>query len=288
MAWCRLRDDWREFRLDRIVSVRETGEPAPVRRIEGGSMTKSWGPPRKADHQTGSNPAYARAIAAALEGVSMATRSGVSTYKVDGQPFLRVDEHDASVVVDGHTIVLRTIGRDNLRDLVESAWADRAPKPAVTAHRRARARWAKLPEITFDDLREVILALPGAVEGPIWGNDPGFLIGTEKKTRFARFGPPEAGRPGNLLPPDDEGTLVILRCEQRPDLLAARPDRWFTTPHYGDPTEPGAVITRLSEHRGADDLAEIAELLEDAWRDVASPDLVAHLDRNARHTRGGD
>lgn len=249
-------------------------------------MTRSWGPPRKADHQTGANPAYARAVATALAGVVTSTRWGVSTHKVGGEAFLRVDEHDGSVVVDGQTIVLRTIGRDDLRDLIESAWADRASTQAVTAHRRARARWANQTPISFDDIRQVILALPGAVEGPIWGNDPGFLIGTEKKTRFARFGPPEASRPGNLLPPDDEGTLVILRCEQRPELLAARPDRWFTTPHHGHPTEPGAVITRLSEHRGPDDLAEIAELLEDAWREVASPDLVAQLDGAAHRPRG--
>jgi hypothetical protein len=245
-------------------------------------MTRSWGPPRKSDHQTGSNPAYARAVAGALAGVATSTRSAVSIHRVGGEPFLRVDERDGSVVVDGQTIVLRTIGRDDLRDLIESAWAERAPKAAVTAQRRARARWAEQPAITFDDVREVIFALPGAVEGPIWGNDPGFLIGTQKKTRFARFGPPEAGRPGNVLPPDDEGTLVILRCEQRPELLASRPDRWFTTPHYGDPAEPGAVITRLSEHRGPDDLAEIAELLEDAWREVASPDLMAQLDNEGR------
>jgi predicted DNA-binding transcriptional regulator YafY len=286
VAWCRLREDVREFRLDRIVSVRETGEPAPARQIEGGNMTRNWGPPRKADHQTGSNPAYARAVASALDGVSTTIRAGVSTHKVGGERFLRVDEHDGSVLVDGQTIVLRTIGRDDLRDLIESAWVDRAPKAAVTAHRRSRARWAEQHAITFDVMREVILALPGAVEGPIWGNDPGFLIGTDKRTRFARFGPPEADRPGNLLPPDDEGTLVILRCEQRPELLAARPDRWFTTPHYGDPTEPGAVITRLSEHRGPEDLAEIAELLEDAWREVASPDLVAQRHGNARQSHG--
>jgi hypothetical protein len=193
----------------------------------------------------------------------------------------RVDEHDGSIVVEGQTIVLRTIGRDDLRDLIESAWADRAPKADVTAYRRTRARWAKQPEVTFDDIRKIILALPGAVEGAIWGNDPGFLIGTEKKTRFARFGPPEARRPGNLLPPDDEGTLVILRCEQRAELLAARPDRWFTTAHYGDPTEPGAIITRLSEHRGPDDLAEIAELLQDAWREVA-PGRAARREDGAR------
>jgi hypothetical protein len=120
----------------------------------------------------------------------------------------------------------------------------------------------------------VILALPGAVEGPIWGSSIGFLIGTEKKTRFARFGPGV----GNLLPPDDEDALVILRCDQRPALLAARPDRYFVTPHYGEPDEPGAVITRLSEHRAASDLEELAELLEDAWREVATPELRARLE----------
>jgi len=285
VAWCRLRDDVREFRLDRIVSVHDNGDAASERQIEGGTMTRSWGAPRKADHQTGSNPAYARAVADALAGATTTTRAGVSTHKLGGETFLQVDEHDESVLLDGRTILLRTIGRDDLRDLIESAWADRAPKAAVTAHRRALARRAKQPTISFDDVRQVIRVLPGAVEGPIWGNDPGFLIGTEKKTRFARFGPPEGSRPGNLLPPDDEGTLVILRCERRPELLAARPDRWFTTAHYGDPTEPGAVITRLVEHRGPNDLAEIAELLEDAWREVASPDLAAQLDGNPPRSR---
>ncbi|HEX5365600.1 MAG TPA: WYL domain-containing protein [Acidimicrobiales bacterium] len=286
VAWCRLRDDVRAFRLDRIVSVRETGEAAPVRHIDGDRLVGGWGPPRGADHQTGSNPAYARAVATALAGATATARSGVSTHRVAGQAFLRVDEHDGSVVVDGHTIVLRTIGRDDLRELVESAWAGRAPKPAVSAHRRARALWAQQPTVTFDDVRKVVAALPGAVEGPIWGADPGFLVGTDKRTRFARFGPPEAGRPGNLLPPDDENTLVILRCERRPELLAARADRWFTTAHYGDPGQPGALITRLSEHRGPDDLAGIAELLVDAWREVAPPEVVARFVARAGR-RGG-
>ncbi|HEY8525485.1 MAG TPA: hypothetical protein VIL48_11005 [Acidimicrobiales bacterium] len=242
-------------------------------------MSRNWGPPRKADHQTGAVPAFADAVAAGLAQVTTTPRGGVTTHAVGGEAFLVVDERDRTVVVDGQTIVLRTIGRDDLRDVIEAAWAARAPERAVAAHRRARARWEARPPITFDDVRGLIRRLPGAVEGPIWGKDLGFLIGTDKKTRFARFGPPESGPPGNLLPPDDEGTLVVLRCEQRPELLAARPDRWFTTPHYGDPTEPGAVITRLSEHRGPDDLAEIAEVLEDAWREVASPELVAQLDR---------
>ena len=36
---------------------------------------------------------------------------------------------------------------------------------------------------------------------------------------------------------------------------------------------------RLSEHRGEADLAELAELLEEAWLDAAPPDLVEKLER---------
>src|SRR5207248_8170324 len=77
VAWCRLRDDVRDFRLDRIVSVRETGEAAPVRQIEGGSMAKNSGAPSRVDHQTGSNAGFARAVATTLVGVATTTRSGV-------------------------------------------------------------------------------------------------------------------------------------------------------------------------------------------------------------------
>jgi hypothetical protein len=124
----------------------------------------------------------------------------------------------------------------------------------------------------------MVLELPGAVEGPIWGKDLGFLIGTEKKTRFARFGPPAGGRIGNLLPPDDENTFLVFYCPQKPELLASSADRFFTTPHYGPPEEPGGVIVRLTEFRGPAELDELAELIEDAWREVASPDLITELD----------
>ena len=264
VGWCRLRDDQRSFRLDRIVSVRNRGEPAPLREVEDMSK-RQWGAPRKVDHRTGANPAFARAVAEALPGVE----SKGDRHAVSGEVFLAVDERDDSVLVGGEqTIVLRTIGRDDLRAAIESAWAVVAPKRSVTAHRKRRDQWAALPAITEDDVRRVIGSFPGANEGPIWGQDIGFRVGEEKKTRFARFGPPEGGRVGNLVAPDDEGTLVVLRYEDKPALLASRPDRWFTTPHYGPPDEPGGVITRLSEHRGPDDLAEIAEVLEDAYRSV--------------------
>jgi len=73
--------------------------------------------------------------------------------------------------------------------------------------------------------------------------------------------------------------MVIFYCHQKPELLAASADRYFTTPHYGNADEPGGVLVRLSEHRGADDLAELAELLEDAWREVATPELIEQRER---------
>ena len=42
--------------------------------------------------------------------------------------------------------------------------------------------------------------------------------------------------------------------------------------------QPGGVIVRLSELRGREERGELAEVIEDAWRDAAPPELVAQLD----------
>ena len=254
----------------------------PAQSAAGAAKRRSsWGPPRKMHNRTGANPAFAEAIATALPGVESRRGRGRTSFSVDGQRFLTVDDECAVVMVAGgdeHTLLFVSTGRDAMRAAIEDAWRGVAPKRQVTQQRNAQAKRAKEPAITVDDIRRIILSFPGAVEGPIWGKDPGFLIGTEKKTRFARFGPPEGSNVSNLLPPDDEDALVILRCRQRPEVLATSPDRFFTTPHYGPPDEPGAVITRLAENRGAAELQEIAELLEDAWREVASPQQIAELE----------
>jgi hypothetical protein len=207
-------------------------------------------------------------------------RSGRSSFAVDKQRFLVVDDATAQVAFDaGDAITLEfgVVGRDELRATIEEAWASFAPKPAITTYRRRTAARAKQRVVTPDDIRHVVAALPDANEGPIWGKDLGFRVGDEKKTRFARFGPPESGRVGNLLPPDDAGTLVIFHCEAKPELLASTPERYFTTPHYGDDDGPGGIIVRLSEFRGDAELEELAELLEDAWREVASAELIEEL-----------
>jgi hypothetical protein len=305
VGWCRLRDASRSFRLDRISKVKPTGEIAPERpldtfvdwadtfvpetaREENGMPPKAAprrsnrGAPRRAEHRTGSSRAFATAIATALPGTTATNRRGTTSFRVEGSTYLTVDDESAVVrdaTDDEHSFLFVAVGRDDLRAAIEDAWASIAPKPAVTSYRRARQRYLRQPALTEDDIRRLVLALPGANEGPIWGQELGFRVGEEKRTRFARFGPPEAGRVGNLLPPDDEHTLVILECEQKPELLASSADRYFATPHYGPVDEPGGIILRLAEHRGPAALAEVGELLEDAWRAVAPPELVEQYDR---------
>jgi hypothetical protein len=225
-------------------------------------------------------------VADPLPGVERATRRGTTTCSVDEVPFVTIDDADGSAVVQlpggPRTLLLQTLGRDEVRETIERAWEAVAPKRAVTAHRRKVTARSKLAALRPDDVRAMVAALPGANEGPIWGTQLGFRASDEKKTRFARFGPPEGDRVSNLLPPDDEDALVIFHCEQKAELLASSADRFFTTPHYGPVDEPGGIILRLVEQRGAAEHAEVAELLEDAWREVAPPERIEELERPRR------
>jgi predicted DNA-binding transcriptional regulator YafY len=305
IGWCRLRRAGRAFRLDRISSVRPSGETAPERDIdplidwledtdtpdvgEGGGRTmnmrttrRATGPPRRGEHRTGSTSAFARAIAVALPTTELADRRRSQTFSVAGHVFLAIEPGDSVLIdfADGaeQSLLIPRVGRDELRERIEQAWESFATPSQRRSLYAARRKRAALAPVTREDIRDIILALPGAREGPIWGNEIGFLIGTEKRTRFARFGPPVGSGIGNLLHPDDEDALVILHCSSKPSLLASCPERFFTTPHYGPADEPGGVITRLAENRGTAELQELAELLEDAWRDVAPSELLVQRD----------
>ena len=144
LGWCRTRDAERAFRLDRIASIVDSGEPAPERHLDGmvgweddvvtpdvdggGAMSptssaRRGGAPRRVDHRTGSSPAFARAVTEALPGVERATRRGTTTCSVDDVPFVTIDEADGSLVVqlpDGpRTLLLATLGRDEVRETIE-------------------------------------------------------------------------------------------------------------------------------------------------------------------------
>jgi len=83
-----------------------------------------------------------------------------------------------------------------------------------------------------------------------------------------------------LIGPDDDDSFMVFNCDYRHELLTERADRFFVTPHYGDPNEPGTVVTRLSENT-VDDLDELADVIEDSWRAVAPAALIAQWDSNS-------
>jgi len=109
---------------------------------------------------------------------------------------------------------------------------------------------------TEDDVRRLALALPATTEKPSYGT-PGFRV---KDKLFARMR-------------DEPDVLVVWvpDLEDKDALIASEPDRFFTTPHYdGHPT----VLVRL----GNISVAELDELLTDAWRTRASKKLLKDFD----------
>ncbi|CAB4938965.1 unannotated protein [freshwater metagenome] len=110
---------------------------------------------------------------------------------------------------------------------------------------------------TEDDVRELALALPATIEKPSYGT-PGFRV---RDRLFARMWDGE---------PD---VLVVWTggLDEKEGLLAAEPEKLFTTAHYdGHPH----VLVRLT----AVDREELADLLEDAWRARAPRRLVEERD----------
>jgi hypothetical protein len=98
--------------------------------------------------------------------------------------------------------------------------------------------------VTEDDIRSVALALPATTERLSYGT-PGFRVGDKL---FARI--------------REEGDVLVVWCAdvaEKEALIAAHPDRFFTTPHYdGHPS----VLVRLAQI----DIDELTDLLTEAWR----------------------
>jgi hypothetical protein len=106
------------------------------------------------------------------------------------------------------------------------------------------------------DVRRVALALPETSEKLSWGT-PSFRV---RNRGFARI--------------REEGDVLAVHCAgegEKLALISAEPDKFFTTPHYdGYPM----VLVRFA----AIDLAELTELLTDAWRLRAPRRLVTQFD----------
>ena len=114
---------------------------------------------------------------------------------------------------------------------------------------------------TFDDVRQICLALPETEEST-WFGTPSFKV---KGKGFVRLR-------------DEDGLVVCFVADlcEKEALLTADPDKFRTTPHYdGYPT----VLLHLPSL----DRAELAELLTDAWRVKAPKRVLAAFEAS-----GGD
>jgi hypothetical protein len=125
-------------------------------------------------------------------------------------------------------------------------------RPALARKRAAMA--------TEDDVRRIALSLPETTEKP-WFNTPGFRV---KDRGFLR------------IRSEAEGGLVVFVADlgEKEGLLAADPDKFFTTPHYdGYP----AVLVNLP----AVDVDELRELITDSWRLKAPKRVLKAFDEQS-------
>lgn len=106
-----------------------------------------------------------------------------------------------------------------------------------------------------EDLRELALALPEAVEGTSYGT----LAFRVRRSGFAR------------LLEDGERVVIRMNRDEREAALASRPDLFELTPHY---EAYPRVLVRLA----AADREELAALLLASWRRAAPARLVAAHD----------
>jgi hypothetical protein len=119
-----------------------------------------------------------------------------------------------------------------------------------------RARSATITALkSFDDIREVAHALPGVVDGTSYGTSA-LKVGGKL---FARL--------------HQSGDCVVLRCEllDREILMQSAPDAFFITDHYRD--YPW-ILLRL----GVVEKSALPDLIERAWRLVASKSLIKKLE----------
>lgn len=135
----------------------------------------------------------------------------------------------------------------------------RAPKKATArtnaataaTRKRSRKSVAKKRGVTYDWVRETMLALPGVEEGTSYGT-PAFRI---QKFLLCRFHQ------------DRKSLVVPIDMEDREILLEVDPDSFYLTDHYRN--YPYMLAKLATVDRDA-----LRDLLEEAWRRHAPKSLV--------------
>lgn len=125
----------------------------------------------------------------------------------------------------------------------------------------------------WDDVERVAVALPGVEEGTTWGNRCWKVRG---KT-FAWVRPLGRKDRADLGEDAPEGEILAVRVDDlgEKDAILAMPGPWFTIPHFDS---FAAVLVLLEEAS----VAQVEELVLDAWRAMAPPTLLGEGGRPAR------
>src|SRR4051794_23986053 len=108
---------------------------------------------------------------------------------------------------------------------------------------RGRGQPRKSGPVSFETVRELALALPGAEEGTSY-RTPAFRVGGKL---FAR------------LHQDGESLVVKIDLDQRRMRMKADPQTYYITDHYQDSP---MMLVRLANA----DPEDLRELLEESWR----------------------
>lgn len=110
--------------------------------------------------------------------------------------------------------------------------------------------------MTPDEMREIILAFPGAEEGLSYGQ-PSFKVNGKFFTRLRRE--------------DQSVVLLDVSHDEREMLMQAEPATFHITPHYKD--YPSVLARIESLHPGS-----LHNFLDRRWRKIAPKKLVKAFD----------
>jgi hypothetical protein len=113
---------------------------------------------------------------------------------------------------------------------------------------------------TEDDLRRIALSLPETEERAGYGKRPSWKV---------------RGRGFVGIWKDEQSAVIsIADLEERRARLVDEPEKFFTTPPYGDGPH---LLVRLDRV----DAAELRELVIESWRGNAPDDLVTRFDEGS-------
>ena len=111
---------------------------------------------------------------------------------------------------------------------------------------------------TWETVREIALALPGAVEGSSYGT-PAFHVAKKLFVRFHQSG---------------ESVVIMIHINERDALMKIDPETYYITDHY---LNYPAMLVRLSTVQPDD----LRKLITESWRRSAPAKLVAAYDGQA-------